>query len=41
VPFAGKVLDERGAEALARGFTVSATGPAKVVAFYTPPLEDA
>ena len=37
MPFAGKVLDERLAKTLAGGFDVTGRGPAKVVAFYTPP----
>jgi len=37
MPFAGRVLDDALAKSLARGFDVSAKGPAKVVAFYTPP----
>jgi hypothetical protein len=36
-PFAGKVLDTQLAKSLAAGFEVTGTGPAKVVAFYTPP----
>ncbi len=36
-PFAGKVLDAALAKSLAGGFDVTARGPAKVVAFYTPP----
>jgi hypothetical protein len=37
MPFAGKILDERLAKTLAGGFDVTGRGPAKVVAFYTPP----
>ena len=36
-PFAGKVLDERLAATLAQGFFVRGSGPAKLIAFYTPP----
>ena len=36
-PFAGKVLDAQLAKQLARGFDITGTGAAKVVAFYTPP----
>jgi hypothetical protein len=36
-PFINRVLDERTAPTLASGFSVSASGPAKLVAFYTPP----
>jgi hypothetical protein len=36
-PFAGKVLDEALARTLAGGFDVTGKGPAKVIAFYTPP----
>jgi hypothetical protein len=37
MPFAGKILDDRLAKTLAAGFDVTGRGPAKVVAFYTPP----
>jgi hypothetical protein len=37
MPFAGKILDERLAKTMAGGFEVTGRGPAKVVAFYTPP----
>jgi hypothetical protein len=36
-PFAGKVLDAGAAKSLAKGFEVKGRGPAKVIAFYTPP----
>jgi hypothetical protein len=36
-PFAGKVLDDALVKQLAAGFDVTGRGPAKVVAFYTPP----
>lgn len=36
-PFVGRVLDDRLVDTLARGFFLGGTGPAKVVAFYTPP----
>jgi hypothetical protein len=36
-PFAGKILDEALAKTLAAGFEVTSRGPAKVIAFYTPP----
>ncbi len=39
MPFGAKVLDEHLAEQLERGLLVSASGAAKVVAFYTPPSE--
>lgn len=38
VPFVNRVLDERTAAGLDKsGFTVTARGPAKVIAYYTPP----
>jgi hypothetical protein len=37
MPFVGKILDERLVKTLAGGFDVTGRGPAKVVAFYTPP----
>ncbi len=36
-PFINKVLDERAATALSEGFTVSSSGTAKLIAFYSPP----
>ena len=36
-PFAGKVLDAALAKSLASGIEITGRGPAKVVAFYTPP----
>ena len=36
-PFVNRVLDAAQAAALASGFNLNGTGPAKVVAFYTPP----
>ncbi len=37
VPYANQVLDERMAQTLSRGFTITAKGPARIIAFYTPP----
>jgi hypothetical protein len=36
-PFANKIIDERHEASLAAGFNVVGSGPAKFVAFYTPP----
>ena len=36
VPFKNRVLTRRQQEELAKGFTVAGTGPAKLVAYYTP-----
>ena len=36
-PFANRVVDAPLAQSLAAGLGVNGTGPAKVVAFYTPP----
>jgi hypothetical protein len=36
-PFANRVLDPASARALSQGVTLNGTGPAKVVAYYTPP----
>jgi hypothetical protein len=37
VPLVNRVLDDRTAASMSRGFNVTAKGPAKFVAFYTPP----
>ncbi|MCU0692972.1 MAG: hypothetical protein MUF54_16365, partial [Polyangiaceae bacterium] len=37
VPYVNRVLDERSAITLSNGFTATAKGPAKLVAYYTPP----
>lgn len=36
-PFANRVLDDATAKALSSGFNLQGTGPAKVIAYYTPP----
>ena len=37
MPFAHRTLDTESAKTLSAGFNVNGTGPAKLVAFYTPP----
>jgi hypothetical protein len=37
MPFQNRVVEARQEAALAQGFTVTGTGPAKLIAFYTPP----
>jgi hypothetical protein len=37
VPYVNRVLDERTAVSMERGFTATSKGPAKIVAYYTPP----
>lgn len=36
LPFQNRVIYERNEDGLAQGFSVIGTGPAKLIAFYTP-----